>query len=238
MQLFVYTFKDARTVESGSSNNWSEISLTSEFKDPPEHSTSCILEIPRKSRDVIPETKSPKCYDDAIYWTDLAVLPDFLPTSHIFLLLFYIFTLNISFTNLYIYTQLSFTHHKCLNIYYKYSLTIKTAALKCTQENTHAKNINSFSVVRSRLRRLQKRIMRRSIHIHGKFGTFKTTEVTMITKPIWARTAVRSKDTELHENRRYQWNSEQHVCTLSSHNGELPPRYASTASLPYKMSWM
>ena len=57
-QLSVITFRDANTVDSGSLNNCKEMSLTSGFKCPPQHSTSCILGIPRKSRDVMPEIET------------------------------------------------------------------------------------------------------------------------------------------------------------------------------------
>ena len=39
-------------------NNCKEINFTSEPKFPPQHSTSCILGIPRKSRANIPEKKT------------------------------------------------------------------------------------------------------------------------------------------------------------------------------------
>jgi len=58
MQLFEITFSDANTVDSGSLNNWSEISFKSTSNVSPKHSTSCMPEIPLKSRDVIPENKS------------------------------------------------------------------------------------------------------------------------------------------------------------------------------------
>ena len=57
LQLFVYTFKDASTVDSGSRYICRPISLTSEFRVPPQHSTSCILGIPLKARELIPGTR-------------------------------------------------------------------------------------------------------------------------------------------------------------------------------------
>ena len=55
MQLVVYKFKDATTEDSEFLYICNDISFASESSFPPQHSTSCILGIPRKWRAAIPE---------------------------------------------------------------------------------------------------------------------------------------------------------------------------------------